>query len=64
MDDSTNATIGPIGSSSVSSRPSFLDTNMGYSSSTIGPQNPSSTLSPKPKKKMSKHQRFVNILSS
>jgi len=50
MDDSTSATIGPIGSSSASSRPSLLDTNMGYSSSTIGPQNPISTLPPKPKK--------------
>jgi hypothetical protein len=42
MDDSTSATIGPIDYSSASSRPSLLDINMGSSSSTIGPQNPSS----------------------
>jgi hypothetical protein len=50
MDDSTSATIGPIGSSFTSSRPSLLDTNMGSSSSTIGQQNPSLALPPKPKK--------------
>jgi hypothetical protein len=68
MDDSASATIGPIGSSSSSSRPSLLDTNMGSSSSTMGPQNPSAALPPKPekknKKKMSKHQRFGSILPS
>jgi hypothetical protein len=37
MDDSTS---GAIGSSSASSRPSLLDTNIGSSSSTISPQNP------------------------
>jgi hypothetical protein len=47
MDDSTNGTIG---SSSASSRPSLLDTNIGSSFSTISPQNPSSALPPKPKK--------------
>jgi hypothetical protein len=47
MDDSTSGTIG---SSSASSNPSFLDTNISYSSSTIGPQNPSLALPPKPKK--------------
>jgi hypothetical protein len=50
MDDSTSATIGSIGSSSASSMPSLLDTNMGSSSSTMGPQNPSAALPPKPKK--------------
>jgi hypothetical protein len=50
MDNSTSATIGHIGSSFASSRPSLLDTNMGYSSSTMGLQNPSATLPPKPKK--------------
>jgi hypothetical protein len=63
MDESTSTTIGLIDSSSASSRPSLLDTNIGSSSSVIGPQNPSSTLLPKPKKK-SKHQRFGNILLS
>jgi hypothetical protein len=48
MDDSTSATIG---SSFASSRPSLLDTNMGSNSSTMGPQNPSASLPPKPKKK-------------
>jgi hypothetical protein len=47
MDDSTS---GAIGSSSASSRPSLLDTNIGSSSSTIGTQNPSLALPPKPKK--------------
>jgi hypothetical protein len=47
MDDSTS---GSIGSSSASSKPSLLDTNIGFSSLTIGPQNPSSALLPKPKK--------------
>jgi hypothetical protein len=51
MDDSTSAIIGPIGSSFASSRPSLLDTNIGSNSSIIGPQNPSSALLPKPKKK-------------
>jgi len=63
MDDSTSATIGPIGYSSASSRPSLLDTNMGSSSSIMGPQNLSAALPPKPKK-VSKHQRFGNILPS
>jgi hypothetical protein len=31
-------------------KPSLLDTNIGFSSLTIGPQNPSSALLPKPKK--------------
>jgi hypothetical protein len=60
MDDSTSGTIG---SSSASSRPSLFDTNIGSSSSTIGPQNPSLALPLKPKK-LSKHQRFRNILPS
>jgi hypothetical protein len=47
MDDSTSSTIG---SSSASSRSSLLDTNIGSSSSSIGPQNPSLALPPKPKK--------------
>jgi hypothetical protein len=51
MDDSTSAIIGPIGSSSASSRPSLLDTNIGSNSSTIGLQNHSSAVLPKPKKK-------------
>jgi hypothetical protein len=50
MNNSTSVTIGPIASSSASSRPSLLDTNIGSSSSIIGPQNPRSALQPKPKK--------------
>jgi hypothetical protein len=47
MDDSTSGTIG---SSFAPSRHSLLDTNIGSSSSTIGPQNPSLALPLKPKK--------------
>jgi len=61
MSDSTSGTK-TIGSSSASYRPSLLDTTMPLidnenvdcvgvgSTATIGPQNPSSALPPKPKK--------------
>jgi len=49
MDNSTSATIGPIGSSSASSRPNLLDTNMCSSSLTMGLQNHTVALPPKAK---------------
>jgi hypothetical protein len=67
MDESTSTTIGLIDSSSASSRPSLLDTNIGSSSSVIGPQNPSSTLLPKPKKNKQTStvwEHFTKLVSS
>lgn len=63
MDDSTSATIGPIGSSSASSRPSLLDTNMGLVLQ-LWALKILVHLSHQNLKKVSKHQRFGNILPS